>query len=137
MKALLIALTLLLPTSVFGQQRDSVFASYDAYSSYVDKMIMGREFESLIMDLGGRDEYTKEQLGAVNNQLLGAFPSDFEHSTIFREENMGGGMHQEARAFWTGESYAFFYAVIHIRENDVVVLNFNLNSSVATIMSKF
>lgn len=137
MKAIFIVLSLLIPSSLLAQERDSVFSTYEAYSGYVDEMIMGRDFKPLIMVLGGRDEYTKEQLATVNGQLLAAFPSDFEHSTIFREENMGGGVIQEARAYWTGERYAFFYAVIHIRENDVVILNFNLNSSVATIMGKF
>jgi len=137
MRILWIALIVMLPTAVMAQQRDSVFANYQAYSDFVDKKVMQRDFIPLIQVLGGRDEYTKEQLANVNERMLSAFPLDFENTSVFNQKDLGGGMLQEGRVYWTGEQYAYFYAMLHIRDNDVVVINFNLNSSIDTIMAKF
>ncbi|MFV2002333.1 MAG: hypothetical protein ACC619_05075 [Paracoccaceae bacterium] len=137
MRGFFIILALVLPFTAFAQERDSVFSSYQAYGEYVDELIMKRDFIPLIQTLGGRDEYTKEQLAGVNVQLMAAFPVKFKNRSVFREVDLGAGMRQEARVYWTGESYAFFYALLHQRANDIVVVNFNLNSSSAAVMSMF
>ncbi len=124
-------------TAARAQQRDGVFADYGAYAAFVDQRIMSRDFIPLIKSLGGRDEYTEEQLTAVNAQLLNAFPVDFENVTVFRRQDLGNGVSQEARLYWTGENYAFYYAILHQREGELVVLNFKLNSSVEPIMKSF
>ena len=134
---LTLALLLVLPVAAMAQQRDSVFKSYETFGAYVDDMVMKRDFIPLVQTLGGRDEYTPEQLGALNGQLMAAFPVDFNNSAVFRREDLGGGVVQEARIYWSGESYAFFYAILHQRKDDIVVLNFNLNTSISTIMAKF
>jgi len=137
MRILWIALVLMLPTAALSQQRDSVFSNYQAYSDFVDTMVKKRDFIPLIQVLGGRDEYTTEQLNSVNERMLAVFPLDFENASVFNKRDLGGGVIQEGRIYWTGEQYAYFYAILHIRENDVVVINFNLNSSIDTIMAKF
>ncbi len=73
----------------------------------------------------------------MNRRLLDVFPKDFEHTTVFKRVDLGGNIKQEARAFWVGENYVFFYAILHQREDGLVVINFNLNSNVEKIMSKF
>jgi len=137
MRNLWIALAILIPLGAQAQQRDSVFASYDEYSTYVDRMIMNRDFIPFIQTMGGRDEYTPEQLAGVNRQLMSVFTVDFENSAVFRAEDLGGGMRREARVYWSGETYAFFYAMLHQRTDDLVVVNFNLNSSISDIMADF
>ena len=94
---LLLAALISLPAAVSAQQRDSVFASYEAYAAFVDRHIMQRDFIPLIQVLGGRDEYTPEQLRGVNTQLLHAFPRDFTDVAVFRETDLGNGFRQEAR----------------------------------------
>lgn len=121
----------------YAQERDSVFTNYADYEAYIDKHIMARNFVPMVKALGGRDEYTPEQLAQVNRQLMGAFPVNFQNKTVYRKEDLGGGLSQEGRAYWTGESYAFFYAILHDRGDDLVVLQFALNSSASVINGKF
>lgn len=130
-------LSCLAAPAAMAQVRDSVFASYDDYARFVDEKIMTRDFVPLVQVLGGRDEYTAEQLAGVNAQLLNAMPVDFTSVTVFRETDLGGGVRQEARMYWTGELYAFYYAILHDRGDEIVVVNFTLNTSVTEIMSRF
>lgn len=130
-------LSCLAAPAAMAQVRDSVFASYEDYARFVDEKIMTRDFIPLIQVLGGRDEYTAEQLAGVNAQLLSALPMDFSNVTVFRETNLGGGVRQEGRMYWTGELYAFYYAILHDRGDEIVVVNFTLNTSVTEIMSRF
>lgn len=139
MRFLVICLSLFLATTsaALAQNRDSIFADYAAYSAYVDSQIMSRSFTPLILRLGGRDEYTREQLDANQRQMEGVWPNDFENVTVFNRQDLGGGVSQEARMYWNGTSYAFFYAMLHQREGEIVVVNFALNSSIAPIMERF
>lgn len=132
-----IAFLLLFPTATLAQERDSVFSDYATYARFVDQMIMTRDFKTLVLHLGGRDEYTPEQLDSTNHQLLRAFPFDFRNAAVFRKTDLGGGMVQEGRVYWTGDSYAYYYAILHQRADSIIVLSFNLNSSIGTIMDKF
>jgi hypothetical protein len=120
-----------------AQMADSEFKNYADYASYVDRHIMGREFIPLIQKLGGRDEYTPEELAATQRNMLGIWPVDFENVTVFNRKDLGGGVWQEGRMYWTGNGYAFFYALIHQRLDKFVVVNFLLNSSSTPIMERF
>ncbi|MFP4042992.1 MAG: hypothetical protein ACLFTP_00250 [Rhodosalinus sp.] len=120
-----------------AQEMDSVFASYAEYSAFVDRHIMRRDFVPLVLRLGGRDEYREDDLHALNNQLLATFPVNFFEVSVFRETDLGGGFRQEARAYWTGVSYAWFYALLHDRDSELVVAMFVLHSDPAQIMAEF
>jgi hypothetical protein len=120
-----------------AQSADSEFADYAAYEAYVDRHIMQRDFIPLIQRLGGRDEYTPEELAATQRNMLGIWQADFRNKAVFNRKDLGGGMWQEARVYWTGTSYAFFYALMHEREDKFVVVNFLLNSSSKPIMDRF
>lgn len=135
--ALPVILSCLAAPGAMAQVRDSVFASYEDYARFVDEKIMTRDFIPMIQVLGGRDEYTAEQLAGLNAQLMSALPVDFTGVTVFRENDLGGGVRQEGRMYWTGEVYAFYYAVLHDRGDEVVVVNFTLNTSITEIMSRF
>lgn len=125
------------PAPVQAQEADSIFADYAAYARFVDEHVMSRDFIPLIQVLGGRDEYTIEQMKGINGQLLGAWPRDFENVAVFNETDLGGGIRQEGRVYWTGHSYAYYYAILHAREGKVMVLNFYLNTSITEIMDRF
>lgn len=139
MRFLFVLFVSLIPLSATAQQRDSFFADYDAYSNFVDSRIMRREFVELIQVLGGRDEYTIEQLAGINQRFVNIFPSDFTSRAVMRKTDLGEGFHQEMRAYWGGGNvgYNYFYILLHSREDGLVVLNFSLNSDVNKIMDKF
>ncbi|MCZ4257587.1 hypothetical protein O4H53_18715 [Sulfitobacter sp. G21635-S1] len=135
--AILLSLISCLSTAAHAQESDSLFADYEAYAAFVDRHVMRRDFIPLIQRLGGRDEFTPEQLAANQRQLEGAWPRDFVKVSVFKEIDLGGGIRQEGRIYWTGTSYAFFYAMLHQREDDLAVITFLLNSSSKPIMDRF
>lgn len=137
MLKLLTVLALIMPFGAAAQQRDSVFSDYAAYSEFVDRHIMARDFTPLILTLGGRDEYTPQQLANTDFQLKAAFPENFSNSAVFHSDDLGNRVTQEGRIYWHGDNYAFFYAIYHLRDDGLVVLNFNLNSEISSIMEKF
>ena len=135
--SLFFSLLLCLSAPARAQNVDSLFTDYDAYAAFVDKQVMARDFIPLIQQLGGRDEFTKEELAANQRQLVGVWPTNFENVTVFKRVDLGGGVLQEGRLYWTGTSYAFFYAMLHQRADDLVVITFLLNSSSKPIMDRF
>ncbi len=120
-----------------AQETDSVFPGYAAYAHFVDQHISTRDFTEVILRLGGRDEYTKEEFASLQRQFDGIWSANFQNGTVFNRQDLGGGVSQEARMYWTGKSYCYFYALLHQRENDLVVINFALNSNSTPIMDRF
>ena len=136
LRRLFACLFLMLPAPALAQE--SIFTDYDDYMRFVDSHIMGRDFVPLVLRLGGRDEYTDEQLNAVNVQLMNAMPSDFSNSAVLKRVKLGSGFSQEARIYWNDQlSYTYFYALLHDQPGGLVVLRFTLNTNADAIFSKF
>jgi len=136
MKSLLFAAAFsILPA--LSAAKDSIFIDYQAYEKFVTDHVMARKFQTLILQLGGRDELTKEELRALNRQMRSVMPKDFTQSEVIKSVDLGSGFSQEARVFWTGLSYVYYYAFLHQREDELVVLKFNLNTSSSKIFDKF
>ncbi len=138
MKRIFLALALLcLPQLALAQDKDSIFADYGAYDAYVDKTLTTRQWVTFVQQMGGRDEYSPEELGKIEAQFNALFPRNFTARTIFSQDDLGGNIRREARAFWGGGRYLFFYAILHERDDALVVLNFTLNTKIEKIMDKF
>ena len=120
-----------------AQIRPSVFESESDYADFVNRSVMSRDFVPLVRMLGGDDEYTDQQLASVNQSLLNAFPSDFEETAVIKRVELMNGFVQEARAFWTGAQYGWFYALLHDTGSEYIVINFSLNTDVSVILDKF
>ncbi len=137
MKLISIALVLvLLPFVAWAQ--DSRFDSHDAYVRFIDDKIMSRDFIPLITEMGGKDEYTPEQMNAANARLLTAMPFDFVDTALIKTVDLGNGFSQEMRAYWNNRSsYVFFYAFLHQKADELIVLKFNLNTNSEKIFDKF
>ncbi|MGB3243123.1 MAG: hypothetical protein WBB25_01200 [Sulfitobacter sp.] len=118
-------------------QEDSVFRDYGDYASFVDNMVKTRDFATLILRLGGRDEYTSEDLAQNDAKLKQVWPFDFKNGTVFRQEDLGGGISQEGRLYWTGKQYAYYYALLHDRGDALVVLSFHLNTNSKKVLERF
>lgn len=131
-------LIFLLPVSAMAQQRDSIFSSYDSYQTFVDGRVANRDFFSLIQTLGGRDEYTKEQLNGIQNRFLSVYPTNLTNRAVIKNVDLGNGFHQEMRVYWSDKSgYLYFYAMLHDRGDTLVVLTFTLNSDVSKVLAEF
>lgn len=120
-----------------AQIRPSVFASAGGYEEFVNRSIMSRDFVPLVRMLGGDDEYTEQQLASVNQSLLNAFPRDFENTAVIKRVELMNGFVQEARAYWTGAQYGWYYALLHDTGSELVVISFSLNTDVAVILDRF
>jgi hypothetical protein len=138
MRILITLVFLLLPTLAAAQQKDSYFKDYEDYERFVDSRIMNRDFIELIQVLGGRDEYTVQQLNGVNQRFLNIYPADFTNRAVVRETELGNGFYQEMRVYWGKKSgYNYFYALLHARDDALVVLTFTLNSDVSKVLDEF
>lgn len=138
MRAILVLVFALLPLATVAQERDSHFAGYADYAEFVDRHIAARDFVELIQVLGGRDEYTIEQLQGLNTQFRSIYPTDFTARAVTRETALGEGFRQEMRVYWTeAGGYLYFYALLHDRPDALVVLTFTLNSDVSKVLAEF
>lgn len=137
MRVFAILLAAILPTLVSAQIADSTFKDYQSFSAYVDEHVKDRKMTELLVTMGGRDEYTKEQMDNIQAQTDRLFPTALDQKTVFHRDDLGGGIYQEARAYWTGKSYMYLYFLLHEREDALIVLQFAFNSSVGKIMEKF
>ena len=140
MQRIVLALSFLLALTASGQaqERDSVFEDYADYDAFLDAHIMGRDFGPLILRLGGRDEYTTEELGGIVGNFTRIYPTDLTGKIVFNQEAMGDGMRREARGYYNDKSYIWFYAIMHQRpEGGLVIINFRLNASIGPIMQAF
>ncbi|MFV0515473.1 MAG: hypothetical protein ACK5MY_17820 [Jhaorihella sp.] len=138
MRQILIVLFALLPVCAIAQERDSRFADYAAYAEFADSRIARREFIELIQVLGGRDEYTPEQLRSLQGRFVAIYPVDFIGRAVVKETDLGAGFRQEMRIYWNqGSGYLYFYAMLHERDDEIVVLNFVLNSDVSKVLAEF
>ncbi|MDQ2092775.1 hypothetical protein [Rhodalgimonas zhirmunskyi] len=120
-----------------AQEADSIFKDYNAYAAYTDEMIATRQWTPFIQRMGGRDEYTPEQLSGISGRFNSIFRSNFTKRTVFMDQDLGGGMRREIRAYYGPAGYVFFYAIMHAREDSLIVLNFSLNTKVEAIMERF
>lgn len=128
----------LLCISALPAAADEVFPTYEDYESFVDTKMKNREFSNVISRLGGADEYTPEQMQVLQGQLRDLVPYYLTNADLVKRVELSNGYSQEMRAYWNEKnSYLFFYALIHEREDGVLVLQFNLNTSSDPIFTKF
>lgn len=138
LRAGLVAGTMLLSGLPAGaQERTSVFEDYAAFDAFVTETIRKRAFGALFQRIGGGDRLSLADVQKITEQSRQSFPQDFENSEVFLSQDLGKGFTQEARAFWTGETYAFAYVLLHDREDGIVVVNFSIHASPAPVLALF
>lgn len=130
---------LVLPMGAQAQIRDSVFADYGSYQRFVDNAIYARDFGGLIQVLGGRDEYTEEQLSGTVRQFLNIYPRGFTNHAVINVRDLGAGFRQEMRVYWLskGFGYLYYYALLHDRGSELVVIKFNMNTDIDVILRQY
>ena len=139
MRIFALLILLIFPLGAQAQIRDSVFRDYQSYENFVDKAVYTRDFARLIQTLGGRDEYTEEQLASTVGVFLRIFPIDFTSHAVTNVQDLGGGFRREIRVYWQagGFGYLYYYALLHNRGDDLVVLKFNMNTDVDVIFDQY
>ncbi len=122
---------------VTAQDRDSRFTSYETYAEFVDTHIRARKFKALILRLGGRDEYTIDQLNQIQGQFVDIYSRDFTDSAVLKEETLGPGFKTEVRAHWGPSGYVWYTAFLHETRTELVVINFRLNSNAPEVLGAY
>lgn len=136
LRALILVFCGFCPTYLFAAT--PLFKTHQDYVEFVESKVMSRDFIPLIKQLGGDDEYTEAQLKSTNAQLLNVMPFDFTGTERIKHVRMGTSFSQEMRVFWNEKSsYVYYYALLHHRDDGVVVLKFNLNTNSDAIFEKF
>lgn len=138
MRLLFALLFFVLPMSAFAQQRDFIFDNYAAYQNFVDTKVASKDFGTMIATLGGRREYTEDQLVNLDRQFKNIYKNEFVGGAVTKSIDLGNGFRQEMRVYWdSGLGYLYYYAMLHDRGNVLVVLHFSMNTDVEKVLSKF
>lgn len=77
--------------SVLAQQQDSFIDSPEALYEFVDENTKSRNFPELISVLGGRDEYTVEELTALDKQFRAIYPRNFDNRALVKSRKLMSG----------------------------------------------
>ncbi len=120
-----------------ARAESGVYADYTALRETLDTLMTERSVAALLEAFGGADEYTAEQLAALEVQMKNVYAEDFENKAMVRVVELENGFRQEMIAFWTGIDYVYVYLFLHQREADILAVHMSFNSDVNTIMEKF
>ena len=116
----------------------SEFSSYEEYETLLNMKMKNREFSNVLRDMGGDDEYTEQQLARIQSQMLGAVPYYLTNVDIIKRVELQNGFSQELRAYWNDRnSYIYFYALLHERDDDLLVILFAFNTNPKELLAKF
>jgi len=97
-----------------------------------------REFSNVLKDMGGADEYTEQQLDRIQSQMRDLVPYYLSNVDIIKRAELQNGFSQELRAYWNDKnSYVYYYALLHQREDKLVVILFYFNTSPEELLAKF
>ncbi|MCT4558555.1 MAG: hypothetical protein N4A61_10910 [Pelagimonas sp.] len=130
-------LTLVFGLATTTQAEDSLYQDYNVFSDFVGDSVRTRDWPRLIQELGGRDEYTPEQLSGLNNQFNAIYPRGLNDGIVFNRREIGPGLWEEGRMYWTGRDYLYFYFLLHQTDDKLIVLRFNFNSNARAILDLF
>jgi len=123
--------------STVAQQMDSIFDNAEHLTEFLDEQTFKRDFATLIATLGGRDEYTTEELTSINNQFRAIYTSDFDTRASVKSRELASGFKEEIIAYWYGLNYLWIYLMTHEVDGKTVVISFYINSNRQAIFEKF
>ncbi|WP_299922224.1 hypothetical protein [uncultured Pelagimonas sp.] len=128
---------LCLASAVSAQENEPIFDTYESMRAEMDRLMVTRDIQTLMLSFGGGDEMTPQQLNQLDVQVEQLYPVDFQNVAVVRKGNLQGGFHQELLAYWTGTFYIYAYVLYHDRGSDVVSVNFRFNSDFSALNSLF
>ncbi|SPF81288.1 hypothetical protein [Pseudoprimorskyibacter insulae] len=134
-RILIAAAVALLPVASFAQ--DAVFDSYDALYKRMVDLTSSRNIAKLMIEFGGSDEMTQQQLDSLEARVRQIYPNDFQTVQRVRVQEFENGWRQEMFAFYTGVDYLYTYLLIHDRGDRVAAVNFKFNSAFDKVNEAF
>lgn len=138
--ALVLTLVLTFTVNTARAQDDlpeSVFRDYDHMREVLDTNMMSRQIGVVMRNFGASDEMTPEQLSALENQVRGIFPQDFETAEMILRDELENGWARELLAYYTGISYIYVAVFYHQREDFLVVPFFRFNTDMLELLTEF
>lgn len=116
---------------------ESVFRDYDHMREVLDTNMKSRQIGVVMRNFGASDEMTSEQLTALENQVRGIFPQDFETAEMILRDELENGWARELFAYYTGISYIYVAVFYHQREDFLVVPFFRFNTDMLELLTEF
>ncbi len=127
--ALIAILTAACSVAWAQEDRVSRFDDYEEYARFMDETIEARDYITLLNRIGAADEMTVQQMQGLKAQLDSLIQSDLDQVTVWRQIDLGGGMQQEVRSYWTGDvSYLHVATLLHKRPDGLVLLEVSMNT---------
>lgn len=124
-------------TATAAVAQEPIFDNYDSMRGEMDRLMMTRDMQELMIQFGGADEMTKEQLDRLDMQVEQLYPNDFGNVAVIRRGALENGFQQELLAYWSGIAYVYAYVLYHDRGDQMVAINFRFNSDFAKLNGLF
>ncbi|KCV83650.1 hypothetical protein ATO10_02780 [Actibacterium atlanticum] len=117
--------------------QDVPFATRESFYEFVDSHMAKRDFGTQVSRLGGADEYSPEEIVAADAQLKRALPYALTGKAVLRTREMQAGFREELVVYWGEQGYLWCYFLLHEREEGLLVVRFNYNTSSDVIFELF
>jgi hypothetical protein len=128
----LISFVVLLGLAVFGTTgafaQQGIFNSYAELRETLDASMMSGEVDRALVDFGGGDEYTKEQLRGLRSRYQSVYPQPMMQKAIMRKEVYLNGFRRELIVYWRGSKYVYVDLFIQDTGKQVIAIMFRYNS---------
>lgn len=119
-----------------AQVTAGIFKDYTELRSALDNALSKADITSALrrFDAGVTSE---GQTIDVQRKFDELFPNALPNTALVRRETYGGSISRELLVYWNGTKYLWASVLIHDRGNEVVAIEFSVNTDYDTIASEF
>jgi len=136
LRPLVLALSLVCAAPAIAQDVPGTFPSLDAYDDVVSAGLVGGDFMALIGALADLAPLTEQNRINLANEMAATWAGDYTNTALVLREEMENGFTKEVRAFWTDtDNYGYYFGLLHNRGDEVRVLQFGFNATLAEVLS--
>ena len=111
--------------------------TYTEAREQLDALVMQRRLGDAIRMFDEIVDVDAAETDALDTQMRGLFPQDFENVGLVRSEVHKNGFRQEIIAYWTGRDYLFLYLLLHTDNNQMRLLNFRFDTDFHNLNALF
>ena len=126
-------------TTAFGanaQVKAGLFANYNELRNALDSALTRADITTTLrrFDAGVTSEGQTIDVQRKFNQL---FPAGLPNTSLVRRDTFGGGISRELIVYWNDTKYLWASVLIHDRGNEVVAIEFTVNTDYDTVAGQF
>lgn len=133
-----LAFALLTPISAAAQSPFATFKSIKEVEKMIGDHIMALRFDEAVRtaDPTGRGMSEQDRSNFVN-VLSNFYKTPMTQRAMIKQEVMGGGFHRALYAYWEDRIPVYLYVVTQERNGEFWILQWNIDTTFSSMISKF